>query len=137
VRCHRLEFELRHRIVLLSFLGVVTDDSFQSGLTAGIEFVREHGMEGAILDFSGVEAFHVSMDFIRNYVNAREIVAPTKPRVAVAPQPAIYGVFRAFEVHAESSRVFPMPVRTMAEAYRLLKLDSPTFGPDPWTQETR
>jgi hypothetical protein len=130
---HRIEFELRRRIVLLSFFGVVTEDSLLVALSEGIKFIRENGMEGAILDFSEIESFLVSMDFVRNYVNAREIVAPTKPRVAVAPQPAIYGTLRAFGLHAESTKVFPIPVRTMAEAYRILKLDSPVFGTDPWT----
>jgi hypothetical protein len=132
VNSHRIEFELKYRIVRLSFFGVVTEDSFSVGIFEGIKFVKEYGMEGAILDFSAAEAFQVSMDFMRNFVNAREIVAPKKRRVAIAPQPAIYGLFRAFQVHAESSRVFPILVRTMKEAYELLELDSPVFGPEPW-----
>jgi hypothetical protein len=130
---HRIEFEFKRRVILLSFFNVVTEDSFLAGLTEAITFVRANGMEGAIVDLSDIEVFQVSMDFIRNYVNTREIVEPTKPRFVVASQPAIYGTFRAFQIHAESSSVFPIPVRTMAEAYRLLKLDSPVFGPEPWS----
>ncbi len=129
---HRIDFEIRRQVVLLSFFGVVTNDSFLAGLSEGIGFVRTQGMEGAIIDLSKTEAFQVSMDFMRDYVNAREIVAPTKPRTVVAPQPAIYGMFRVFGVHAESSRVFPRLVRTMAEACELLKLDSPVFGAELW-----
>src|ERR1022692_2877866 len=129
---HRIEFEVKYRVVLLSFMGVVTEDSFRAGASETLSFVKTNGMESAIVDFSGVEAFHVSMAFIRNYVTAREIVAPDKPRVSVAPQPSIYGMLRAFGTHAESSTVYPIPVRTLAEAYRLLKLDSPVFGSQPW-----
>jgi hypothetical protein len=132
---HRIEFELKHRIVLLSFGGTVTEQSLRSGFSDAINFVRENGMEGAILDFSAVEHFHVSMDFVRNYVNTREIVAPDKPRISVAPQPVIYGMHRAFSVYAESSGVFPEVVRTMAEAYQFLKLDSPLFGSQPWVAQ--
>jgi hypothetical protein len=129
---HRIEFELKKRIVLLSFFGVITEESFLSGLSDGIVFVRKNGMEGAIVDLSEVEAFQVSMDFMRNYVDTREIVEPTKLRIVVAPQPAIYGLIRAFQAHAESSNVYPVLVRAMKEGYELLKLDSPVFGAEPW-----
>jgi hypothetical protein len=129
---HRIEFELKKRIILLSFFGIVTEESFLAGLSEGIGFVRKNGMDGALIDLSGVEVFQVSMDFIRSYVNTREIVEPTKLRIVIAPQPAIYGMIRAFQVYAESSNVYPVLVRSMKEGFELLKLDSPVFGVEPW-----
>jgi hypothetical protein len=130
---HRIAFELEYRIVLLSFLGIATEDSVMAGLSEPTTFIRASGMEGAIIDFSGIESSEVSINFIRNYVNSREIVARDKPRVAVAPQPAIYGVLRTYAAYAESSGVFPILVRTMTEAYGLLRLESPVFGSQPWS----
>jgi hypothetical protein len=129
---HRIEFDLRDRIVLLSFMGIVTEASFVAGVSEAVNFFKLNGMEGAIIDYSEIEVFQVSVAFIRNYVSTREIVTPEKPRVLVAPDPAVYGLYKAFQTHAEASRVNLIPVRTMAEAYEVLKLDSPVFGSEPW-----
>jgi hypothetical protein len=129
---HRVEFDLRDRILLLSFAGIVTENSFVAGISEAVSFFGVNGMEGLIIDHSGIEVFHVSLDFIRNYVNTRDIVTPEKPRVLVAPDPAVYGLYRAFQGQPEAGRVNLIPVRTMAEAYAVLRLDSPVFGSQPW-----
>jgi hypothetical protein len=129
---HRIEFELKYRIDLLSFTGILTEASFVDGVSKALRFIKANGMEGAIFDFSEVEVAHVSMDFVRGWVHKRDIVAPEKPRVSVASHPAIFGMLRAFGALAELSGVFPLPVRTMAEAFDLLKLRSPVFGTEHW-----
>jgi hypothetical protein len=134
---HRIEFDIKDRILLLSFTGIVTEDSFAAGISEAVGFFKVNGMEGAIIDHSEIEVFLVSITFMRNYVNAREIVTPEKPRVLVAPDPAVYGLYKAFQTHAEASRVSLIPVRTMAEAYEVLKLDSPVFGSQPWGSPER
>jgi hypothetical protein len=73
------------------------------------------------------------MTFARNYVRSREIIARGKPRIVVAPQPLVYGMFRAYQTYTEASGVGPTLVRRMSEALSLLRLDSPVFGPEPWT----
>ena len=132
---HRIEFEFKRRVILLSFFNVVTEDSFLAGLTEAITFVRANGMEGAIVDLSDIEVFQVSMDFIRNYVNTREIVEPTKPRFVVASQPAIYGTFRAFQICMPNRAVsFRFPSGLWRKPFiGFSKLDSPVFGPEPWS----
>jgi hypothetical protein len=96
-------------------------------------FVKANGAEGIIVDFSQIEDFQISMKFARNYADSREIVARGKPRVIVAPQPFVYGLLRVFQAYTEKSGVAPMPVRTLPEALSLLELDSPVFGPEPWS----
>ena len=130
---HRIEFELNHRIVLLSFKGVVTDDSLLIGIFETVKVVKERGTEGIIVDFSRIKSFQVSIACIHNYVNIREVFAPGKPRVIVAPQTAVYRISRTFQTLVEAS-VDVLTVRTVAKAYKLLKLESPVFGPEPWSR---
>jgi hypothetical protein len=129
---HRIEFELKHRIVLLSFTGVVTDDSLLIGISDAVKFITAHGTEGIIVDFSGIESFRVSVACIRNYVSIRETFAQDKPRVIVAPQPVVYEMSRTFQVLVETS-VDVLLVRTLTQAHELLKLKSPVFGAEPWS----
>jgi hypothetical protein len=129
---HRITFETRNRILLLSFQGIVTEESILIALSESISFVKANGTEGMIMDFSDIEDFRISAAFARNYADSREIVARGKPRIVVAPQPFVYGLFRMYQVHTEKSGVGPIPVRSMPEAFSLLKLASPVFGSEPW-----
>jgi hypothetical protein len=129
---HRITFETRNRIVLLSFRGIVTEESILTAVSELNRFVKTNGAEGMVVDFSEIEDFRISMTFARNYADSREIVARGKPRVIVAPQPFVYGLLRVFQAYTEKSGVAPIPVRTMPEAFSVLKLDSPVFGSEPW-----
>jgi hypothetical protein len=131
---HRMEFDITNRIVLVSFLGIVTGDSILTGISEVQNFLKSNPAEGTILDFSGIEEFRVSAKFFRNHVNTRrKLVAPDKPRVAVAPQAVVYGMLRMLQTHSEASGTGPVVVRTIAEAFEFLKLDAPFFGPRPWS----
>jgi hypothetical protein len=129
---HCIMFERLNRIVLLSFRGVVTEESILTAVSELNRFVKANGTEGFIVDFSEIEDFRISMTFARHYADSREIVARGKPRVIVAPQAFVYGLLRVFQTYTENSGVAPVPVRTMAEAFSLLQLDSPVFGSEPW-----
>jgi hypothetical protein len=129
---HRIRFETRNRILLLSFQGIVTEESILSAASEANNFVKASGAEGIVVDFSEIEDLRISMAFARHYVDSREIVARGKPRILVAPQPFVYGLLRVFQTLTEKSGAAPIPVRTMPEAFSLLKLDSPVFGSEPW-----
>ncbi len=128
---HRLEFDIRNRIVLLTFLRIVTEDSILAGISEVQDFLRSNPTEGTILDFSGIEEFQVPAAFFRNHVNTRrKLVAPDKPRVAVAPQAVVYGMLKMLQAHSEPSRTGPVVVRTREEAYEFLNLNAPVaFSP--------
>jgi hypothetical protein len=130
---HRIEFDIENRIVLVSFLDIVTEDSILTGISEVQKFLRSNPAEGTILDFTGIEEFRVSATFFRNFVNTRKkLVAPRKPRIAVAPQTVVYGMLRMLQAHSEADGTAPEVVRTIAEAYEFLKLDAPFFGSHPW-----
>jgi hypothetical protein len=130
---HRIEFDIKDRIVLLSFLDIVTEDSILAGISEVQNFLKSNPAEGTILDFTGIEDFRVPAAFFRNHVNTRrKLVAPDKPRIVVAPQPVVYGMVKVLQAHSESTRTSPLVFRTREEAYEFLKLDAPFFGSHPW-----
>jgi hypothetical protein len=133
---HRIEFDIENRIVLLSFLNIITEDSILAGISEVQNFLKSNSAEATILDFSGIGEFRVSAAFFRNHVNTRrKLVAPDKPRIAVAPQAAVYGMLKVLQAHSEASRTAPIVVRTREEAYEFLKLDAALFGPHPWSND--
>ena len=76
---HRIEFDIENRIVLLSFLNIITEDSILAGISEVQNFLRSNSAEATILDFSGIGEFRVSPAFFRNHVNTRrKLVAPGK-----------------------------------------------------------
>jgi hypothetical protein len=132
---HRIEFDIENRIVLVSFLEIVTEDSILAGISEVQNFLRSNPAEATLLDFSGIDEFRVSPAFFRNHVNTRrKLVAPEKPRIAIAPQAVVYGMLKMLQAHSEANRTAPIVVRTLEEAYEFLNLREAFFGPQPWNQ---
>jgi hypothetical protein len=133
---HRIEFDIEDRIVLVSFLDILTSDAILTGIAEVQNFLKSNPAEATILDFSEIEDFHVPAAFFRDHVNTRrKLVAPEKPRIVVAPQPVVYGMVKVLQAHSDASRTAPIVVRTREEAYKYLNLKAPVFGPHPWRQD--
>ncbi len=129
---HRIEFDAGNRIVLLTFLDIVTEDSILIAISDVQIFLRSNLAEGTILDFTGIEEFRVSAGFFQNFVNTRKkLVAPDKPRIVVAPQNVVYWMLRMLQAHSEADGTAPVVVRVREDAYVFLKLDAPVFEPLP------
>src|SRR5882757_9453651 len=95
---HRVEFDAIRRIVLISFLDIVTEGSIVAGISAVQDLLRLNPAEATILDFSDIEQFRVSPAFFQNFVDTRrKLVAPDKPRIVVAPQTVVYGMLRMLQ----------------------------------------
>lgn len=73
--------------------------------------------------------FEVSSDAIRQVAAAPPAFPPAYMRVLVVPKAIIYGMARMFQILGEKTRPDLHVVRTMDEAYRLLRVESPEFGP--------
>jgi hypothetical protein len=50
-------------------------------------------------------------------------------RVVVAPQDFLFGMMRMLQILSEEARPELHVVRTLDEAYRLLRIESPEFSP--------
>jgi hypothetical protein len=76
-----------------------------------------------------VATFEVSSSAIRELAGRSPVIPTGYLRVVVAPQDYIYGMVRMFQILGEGTRPDLRVVRMMDEAYRLLRVESPAFGP--------
>jgi hypothetical protein len=85
---------------------------------------------GGILDMSGVTAFDVSPQTIRELASLPPAMADaSRPRCIVATSPEIFGMARMFELHGENTSPNLHLVRTQNEAWAILAVREPKFEP--------
>jgi len=82
-----------------------------------------------ILDFSGVTDLELSSDALRQLAAAPPAFPKGYMRVLVVPKAFIYGMARMFQILTEKTRPELQVVRTLEDAYLLLKVESPEFRP--------
>jgi len=133
---YRIEFDSTHRIVHLVYDDGVTETSFLAGLKSVEYFAKLHSISGIITDFSAIGSgdFRLSNPFLRAFAQSHSSIASGKPRIIVAPQPAIFGLARMYRTLRESVRDSTVPgvARTFEDALKLLGVESPEFKPvDP------
>jgi hypothetical protein len=93
------------------------------------KYVASHPPCRGILDFSEATRFEVPSDTIRQLAAAPPAFPAGYVRVFVSPKDSIYGMGRMFQILGEGTRPNFQVVRTMDEAYRLLRVESPEFSP--------
>jgi len=123
---HSLAFDTRRKILLLTFLDVITEASYTAALAAARQFIERNDVKGMISDSTKAERFDLSGEFIRQSVLSTQPVLPGRPLVIVAPANTPYGLARLLQAHRNSENIFV--VRTMGEAYALLQVDNPHFS---------
>jgi len=74
-----------------------------------------------------VTSFRVSTDFIKRIADSAPIVPSLLIRVIVAPADHVFGIGRMFSVLSQNTRSNTHVVRTMDDAYALLKIKEPEF----------
>jgi hypothetical protein len=124
-----MDFDARHNILRVTLEGEVTDAILSNGCATAARHVVSRPPCRGIWNFSQVTRFEVSSDTIRRLAESPPIVVTGQMRVVVAPQDLLYGTTRMFQLLGEESRPDLHVVRTMDEAYRLLGVESPEFGP--------
>jgi hypothetical protein len=125
----RMEFDAKHNILRLTLEGQVSDASLMDAYAAAAEYVSCHGPCSAIADISEVAKFEVSGNGVRELARRSPAIPAGHMRVVVAPLDSMYGMVRMFQILTELTRPDLRVVRTMDEAYRLLRVESPEFGP--------
>ncbi len=124
-----MEFDARNNILRGTLTGRVTDAILSDAYETAARYVESHGPCRGVFDTSGVTKFDISTDAIRKLAGSSPIIPTGYVRVIVAPQDFRYGMMRMFQILSEKSRPDLHVVRTMDEAYRLLRVESPEFGP--------
>ncbi len=124
-----MDFDARNNVLRVTLEGQVTDAILSNGYTTAARQVASRPPCRGIWNFSPVTQFEVSSDTIRTLAESPPIIVAGQMRVVVAPQDFLYGTTRMFQLLGEETRPDLHVVRTMDEAYRLLGVESPEFGP--------
>jgi hypothetical protein len=114
------------QVLYVRFEGLVTNELFFDRYRQALDWNAVHGYPSGLFDCTGVTFFDVSTSAIRQ-VAAQPPVIPQEIRrtvVVVAPQDVIFGVARMFAILGANTRETLHVVRTMAEAYRLIGVES-------------
>jgi len=127
-----LEYDSSHNILRVTVDGTVTDASVPEFYNAVKAYVATHPTCSGILDVTAVKMFDVSTSAIRQLAERQPAFAGGPFTVFVASRDYVYGLARMFQMLGEHSRPNLRVVRTLDEAYRLLGLETPKFGPVSW-----
>ncbi len=124
-----LEYDARNKVLRGTLEGIVTDDTLREAYAAAAQCAAKCGPCRGLWDMSAVTNFEISSDVIRELANDAPIIPADHIRVVVAPTDYQYGMMRMLQMLGETTRPDLHVVRTLDEAYRLLRLQSPEFRP--------
>jgi hypothetical protein len=119
-----LSFDGLHRILYIRFDGTITNAEASLYYKRLSEWFAAHGHCSNICDFSAVTSFEVSASKVRQLAANEPLVPDGNLRIIVAPQDLIFGYARMYEISGSNTRDHVHVVRTLAEAYRLLDVES-------------
>jgi hypothetical protein len=122
-----VDLDPTHRVLRITVMTTVTDEVFSDLYRSVARLASEGGPYAAILDFSQTVDFPVSTETLRDFAAMRPAVPAGRPRVVVAPQPAVFGLCRMIELHRDSMGVEVQVVHSMDEAYESLKVSPEDF----------
>jgi hypothetical protein len=125
---HLLDFDPEHRVLRLTLTGVFTEAEYLVVREDVKRFVQTDGPCHGLIDFRGVSKLDASADFVRMVAEKSPAFPATTIRVAVAPQPVIYGMIRMFQIIGDKTRQRFHVVKTIEEAHSLLGFPSLDFS---------
>ena len=111
------------RVIVVRFGAALTVESLTAMRAAVRRFVETEKGYRAIVDLTAVEAANVPGHFIAELARSGPIVTG-EMRILVAPKPEVFGLSRMYELHQYSTADQTLVLRTMAEAYEALGVES-------------
>ncbi|MGA2695395.1 MAG: hypothetical protein ABSE92_05005 [Terriglobales bacterium] len=124
-----LDFDARNNILRVTLEDPMTDAILLDAYATAARYVASRAPCRGIWEASAVTQFKVSNDVIRVLAKSSPIIPPGYMRVVIAPHDLLYGMMRMFQILGEDTRPDLHVVRTLDEAYQLLHVRSPEFGP--------
>ena len=124
----QLLYDATNKVLMARFTGIATDRDVSAMTEAARRFVQRNGACSAIADFSPVESFAVTVEFIRELAKASPIMAGHR-RMLVGPSDTIFGSLRMFELQQARDGDHATVVRSLARAYEVLGIANPDFQP--------
>jgi hypothetical protein len=126
---YAVDLDPTHRVLRITVTTALTDEAARDIYRAVAQFASQGGPYAAITDFSQVVDFPISANTIRDLAaSTPPIPLGGRPSVMVAPQPALFGLARMFEIHREAMGVQLQVVHSIDEAYVLLKVSPQDFS---------
>ena len=125
------DFDATNNILRVTFEDHLTDAIAFDCSKSIKKWAASHPPAHVIVDLSKVTKYDVSPEAIRQLAMNPQS-APTL--VVVAPTANAYGMSRMYQLLTEGTRPNQDVVRTMDEAYSLLQVKSPEFGPVNWAK---
>lgn len=122
------EFDPVNNILRYTWDGNLTDEVLLEGDANGRKLLAARPPCRGILDFSRVTRVDASSQTIQRIASKPPAYGSGQAVVLVAPEDVVFGLSRMFVTLGETKRPRVQVVRTMDEAYRLLKVDSPQFS---------
>jgi hypothetical protein len=123
-----VDLDPKHRVLRITVTTTVTDEALKEIYQTIARLASQGGPYAAITDFSKVVDYPVSAEAIRYLAATAPAVPAGRPRVIVAPQPALYGLARMFELYRDSMGGQLQVVHSMDEAYDLLSVSPEDFS---------
>src|SRR5262249_24047330 len=117
-----------HLVLRVIVRGTLTDEGSIEVYRNLARFASRGGPYAAITDLSHVVAFRVSADTVRALATNGSAVPGGGPSVIVASNSALYGLARMGELIRDSIGERLLIMRTIAEAYELLKVTPEDFS---------
>jgi len=122
----RPRFDAKHRVLAIAFGARLTEDIYMEGYALMSRFIAAQGPCSLILDLTAVTQFELSNEFLR-LIGSKLAVPGALKRLAVAPQPVIFGSGRMVETLRSEGDAPIQVVRTLAEAYAALGATAADF----------
>ena len=123
----QLLFDRHHNVLRTRLHGTYVEADITLRDKAVARFVALHGPARGIMDFSDVQAVEVTIDSVVRR-SAGPALLEGQVRVIVAPREPLWALNRIFAAHQLYRRgTEPILVRSLAEAYRALAIETPAF----------
>ena len=122
----RADFDATAKVLLIRVAGKFSDDSLTALYALSRKLLATTGAKMGIADLSLVAEFDLTTQGIRKLAAQAGM---TEPRIFIAPQACVYGLFRMFQGLSDGTRPLLQIVHTVQEALRALGIRFPRFAP--------
>jgi hypothetical protein len=127
---YHFDFEPTHKIARGRFEGRITDDELKKFYRESGAYFKKNKAHAGVSDLSGVTSFEISRETILQLASSDPALPDPKAiRVVIVPLPSLYGLARMFEITGERTRPNLHVVKTEQEAWAILGVWEPKFGP--------
>lgn len=127
---YQFDFDPTNQIARVRFEGHVTDDDFRNFYSDAAKYAALTKPRAGLVDFSGASSFDVKPATIQHLAASTPVITnPDLPRVIVAPSAITFGMMRMFEMLGDRTRPSFHVVSTEQEAWAVLGVREPRFGP--------